>query len=172
MLRDVSDRKRVERMKSEFVSTVSHELRTPLTSIRGSLSLIASGIFGELQPRGQNLVGIALSSTERLVRLINDLLDVEKLESGKLDFHIKAVDLGSLTEQSVDANRGYAQQYDVNLEYLNDSGDVRIQGDPDRLTQVLANLISNAVKFSPWRNRHHCPWPSCRPGTGECTRPG
>lgn len=149
MLRDISTRKQVERLQNEFVSTVSHELRTPLTSVRGSLSLIASGVFGELQPRGKRLVDIALNSSERLVRLINDILDIEKMESGRLEFRFQQVDLAALAEGSIEANRGYAHLYGVQLEFRNDTSDVPVQGDLDRLTQVLANLISNAVKFSP-----------------------
>ncbi|SMB84325.1 ATP-binding protein [Deinococcus hopiensis] len=147
--RDISDRKHVERLKNEFVSTVSHELRTPLTSIRGSLSLIASGIMGELQPRGKKLVEIALNNSERLVRLINDLLDMEKIESGKLEFEMRRLDVNALVRRSVEANRAYAQPFGVELEFSPQVPDVHVWGDEDRLLQVLTNLISNAVKFSP-----------------------
>ena len=147
--RDITDRKRVEQLKNEFVSTVSHELRTPLTSIRGSLSLIASGVLGQLQPRGQKLVSIALSNSERLVRLINDILDIDKIESGKLEFHDEAVNLGQLVLRAADDNHAFAEQYDARLETHVPDAPVLVWGDPDRLLQVLTNLISNAVKFTP-----------------------
>ncbi|WP_052351643.1 response regulator [Deinococcus pimensis] len=147
--RDITERKRVERLKNEFVSTVSHELRTPLTSIRGSLSLIASGMLGELQPRGKKLVEIALSNSERLVRLINDILDIEKIESGRLEFQVETLSLPDLLSGAVDDNRGFAQGYGVDLELAPDLPRVSVRGDRDRLTQVLTNLVSNAVKFTP-----------------------
>ncbi len=147
--RDITELKRVERLKSEFVSTVSHELRTPLTSIRGALSLIASGALGELQPRGTKLVQIGLNNSERLVRLINDLLDMEKIESGQLEFQMRPLEIPALVQRAAEDNRAYAQEFGVVLEARVSPAPVVVFGDEDRLLQVLTNLISNAVKFSP-----------------------
>jgi PAS domain S-box-containing protein len=146
---DVTALKRVDRMKSEFVSTVSHELRTPLTSIRGSLGLIVGGVAGDLPPMAKNLVGIATSNCERLIRLINDILDSEKIESGKMRFDMQAVELRPLLEQILVANEGFAGQHKVKLALDVRTEGVRVSVDSDRLTQAATNLISNAVKFSP-----------------------
>jgi len=146
---DVTELKRIDRMKSEFVSTVSHELRTPLTSIRGSLGLIAGGVAGELPPMAKNLVGIATSNCERLIRLINDILDSEKIESGKMRFEMQQVELQTLLAQALSANEGFAGQHNVKLALEAPADVVRVHVDSDRLTQVVTNLLSNAVKFSP-----------------------
>jgi PAS domain S-box-containing protein len=148
-LRDISERLAVERMKNEFISTVSHELRTPLTSIAGSLGLLAGGATGELPAKTARLIAIAHNNSERLVRLINDLLDMEKIESGKMDFRFAPLSLAALTEQAIDANRGYAETLGVELRGIAAAGDSIVFADADRLMQVLTNLISNAVKFSP-----------------------
>jgi CheY-like chemotaxis protein/anti-sigma regulatory factor (Ser/Thr protein kinase) len=145
----VTELKRIDRMKSEFVSTVSHELRTPLTSIRGSLGLIAGGVAGELPPMAKNLVGIATSNCERLIRLINDILDSEKIESGKMRFEMQQVELQALLAQALSANEGFAGQHNVKLALEAPADVVRVHVDSDRLTQVVTNLLSNAVKFSP-----------------------
>ena len=152
VITDLTERKRIERLKSEFISTVSHELRTPLTSIRGSLGLVMGGVAGEVPPMALSMVEIAHKNSERLVRLINDILDVEKIESGKMVFHLKPLELLPLIEQSLEANQGYAEQFKVNLQ-LNQVGpklaEARSNLDSDRFNQVLTNLVSNAVKFSP-----------------------
>ncbi|MFL6234168.1 MAG: response regulator [Thermoanaerobaculia bacterium] len=147
--RDVEEEKRIAQMKNDFVSVVSHELRTPLTSIRGSLGLIAGGVAGELPERARSLVEIAAKNCERLVRLINDILDVEKIESGKVGFHFLPVELSPLIERAVEDIRAYAEGYGVELRITATAAGARIWGDPDRLLQVMTNLISNAVKFSP-----------------------
>lgn len=150
VVRDVSDRKRVERMKTEFVSTVSHELRTPLTSIAGSLGLLSAGAAGSLPERAEKLIRIAHANSERLVRLINDILDIEKIESGKMNFVTKPVPLRPLVEQAIQANFAFAEGYGVRLTLAADaSGDATALADADRLMQVLTNLLSNASKFSP-----------------------
>lgn len=137
------------RFKSEFTSTVSHELRTPLTSIRGSLGLIASGVMGALKPDIGRLIGIACDNTERLLFLINDILDISKIESGKMDFVMGPVDLKVVLLQSIEANQAYGEQYGVKY-HLNDVVDgITVYADTDRLMQVLNNLLSNAAKFSP-----------------------
>jgi PAS domain S-box-containing protein len=149
-MRDISERKKVERMKSEFVSTVSHELRTPLTSIRASLSMLADGMAGELAPDVQGLVDISYQSCERLVRLVSDVLDIQKIEAGRMDFAMREQPLLALAEHALAAMQGYAQQHGVALaSQLDKAGALVALVDGDRITQVLTNLLSNAVKFSP-----------------------
>jgi PAS domain S-box-containing protein len=146
--RDISDRKRVERLKDEFVSTVSHELRTPLTSIAGSLGLLVGGATDALPEGPARLVSIAHANCQRLVRLINDILDVEKIESGKMKFELAPLTLAQVAERSIDAVRGFADQIGVAIALDVEETDLLIRGDLDRLVQVGANLISNAIKFS------------------------
>jgi len=150
-LHDISERKKVERMKSEFVSTVSHELRTPLTSIRASLSLLADGMAGELAPDVAQLVNLANDSSERLVRMVNDVLDLQKIEAGGMGFERRAQLLLPVAEHALDSMQGYAAQLGVHLrlECSEPARDLAAAIDRDRLVQVLTNLLSNAVKFSP-----------------------
>ena len=145
-IRDVSERHEVDRLKKEFISTVSHELRTPLTSIRGSLSLLASGLLGELPSEAQDAVEIADRNALRLIGLINDILDLERFESGKLEMHMGEVSLQDVLQRSVEAVRGVAEKHGVALEIQSDAA--RAWGDADRLVQVVVNLLGNAVKFS------------------------
>lgn len=147
--RDVHDRKLVEEMKSDFISVVSHELRTPLTSIRGSLGLLAAGVAGELPEKVRPLVEIAANNSERLVRLINDILDIEKIESGKMAFRFTPLELMPLVAQALESNRAYAEPYGADLRIVRTEPGLKVWADGDRLQQVLANLISNAAKFSP-----------------------
>jgi PAS domain S-box-containing protein len=112
---DISERNRMDRLKDEFVSTVSHELRTPLTSISGSLGLLLGGTAGTLPDAAVRLLGIAHSNSRRLVRLINDILDIEKIESGQVVFNFKRVDVHALTEQVIEANRAYADGFGVRV---------------------------------------------------------
>lgn len=149
IMRDITERKKVDRMKDEFVSVVSHELRTPLTSILGSLGLLNSGVMGDLSDQAQQMLTIAQNNSERLVRLINDILDIEKIESGELSFTGQRIDLAELVRQSVDANRGFGEKYSVTFVIEESLSDTYVQGDHDRLMQVLANLLSNAAKYSP-----------------------
>ncbi|HSX84441.1 MAG TPA: PAS domain-containing protein [Cellvibrio sp.] len=148
-IQDITERKRIEQMKNEFVSAVSHELRTPLTSISGSLGLIASGTLGELPSNMNNMFLIAHKNAQRLTLLINDLLDMEKLLAGKMAFDMRVQPLVPIIEQSLEDNKAYADTFGVRLELgsLPVGGLVNI--DAQRLQQVLANFISNAVKFSP-----------------------
>ncbi|WP_229508100.1 cell wall metabolism sensor histidine kinase WalK [Massilia sp. Dwa41.01b] len=150
-LRDISERKKVERMKSEFVATVSHELRTPLTSIRASLSMLSDGIAGELPPDIASLVQIANESCERLVRLVNDVLDLQKIEAGGMHFERHAQPLLPVARQALDSMRAYADQMGVALRLEGDDGARTLAAaiDRDRLVQVLTNLLSNAIKFTP-----------------------
>jgi PAS domain S-box-containing protein len=149
IIRDITQRKEVDRMKNEFVSTVSHELRTPLTSIQGSLGLIANGVLGALPPAAKPLVDIAHKNCQRLVLLINDILDVEKIAAGKMKFAMKPLELMPLVEHALESNRSYAAGYGVKLELGQSLPGVRVNGDADRLIQVFTNLLSNAAKFSP-----------------------
>lgn len=149
VVRDISARIEVERMKSGFVSTVSHELRTPLTSISGSLGLLAGGIAGELPAKATRLIDIAKLNSERLVRLINDILDLEKAESGRLEFRLEAQRLRPIVQHAIDVNRSYAQGFGATFELDPRSDDATVLVDRDRLVQVLTNLLSNAAKFSP-----------------------
>lgn len=149
MIRDLSEQKRLERLKNEFVSTVSHELRTPLTSIRGSLGLIESGVMGEIGEKVASLVRIALNNSERLILLINDILDMEKIESGQMDFNLEYTDLGTLIHEAVEANEGFAKEHHVHLLFHDSDKPIEVYVDRNRMQQVLANLISNAVKYSP-----------------------
>lgn len=149
VVRDITERKRIEQMKNEFVSTVSHELRTPLTSIVGSLGLMSGGAAGELPAKAQRLVDIAHKNSERLVRLINDILDIEKIEAGRLEFDFQPQLAAEIVRQTIEANRGFAQSHGVELELEDLSDGARIDADSDRMAQVVTNLLSNAVKYSP-----------------------
>jgi NtrC-family two-component system sensor histidine kinase KinB len=147
--RDLTELERVERMKHEFVSMVSHELRTPLTSIRGSLSMLSGGMAGELSAPVQRLVGLAHDNSERLVALVNDILDFEKLRAGEVRMDLQPVDLRDEVRAAVEACEGYAREHRVAVEIQAGDAAVTVQADPLRLGQVLANLLSNAIKFSP-----------------------
>ncbi len=146
---DITERKKMERMKSEFVSTVSHELRTPLTSIRGALGLILGKASAGLSPKARQLLETANRNSERLTLLINDILDLEKIESGRLEFTFKPLDLAMLARQALAANEGYAQQHAVRLRLNEEAPHAPVWGDENRLLQVFANLLSNAIKYSP-----------------------
>jgi PAS domain S-box-containing protein len=146
---DISERKRMDRLKDEFVSTVSHELRTPLTSISGSLGLLIGGAAGKLAEPAARLLTIAQTNSQRLIRLINDILDIEKMESGQIVFHFKRVEARALIEQAIEANRGYADGFRVRLRLDPAAPAAEVYADSDRLAQVVTNLLSNAIKFSP-----------------------
>jgi PAS domain S-box-containing protein len=146
-LEDVSQRKGVERLKDEFVSTVSHELRTPLTSIRGALGLIAGGVVGPLPEHALELLGIAQSNTERLVRLINDILDLDKIDAGQFDIRFAPLSLSELIATVGEQMRPLAAEANVRI-VTRISGLREIVADEDRIVQVLMNLLSNAIKFA------------------------
>jgi PAS domain S-box-containing protein len=143
---DVSERNEVERMKKDFLSTVSHELRTPLTSIRGSLSLLASGVMGELPPAALPMVTVAERNSIRLISLINDILDFDKLESGKMTMDLRPTPLVRVLERSIESISTFAVQEGVAIELH--CGNVTVTSDEARLSQVTVNLLSNAVKHS------------------------
>lgn len=147
VFRDVSERRKIEKMKNEFVSVVSHELRTPLTSIRGSLGLLAGGAGGLLTPKADRMVTVALESSERLTRLINDMLDIERIESGTMPVQLSDCRPRALIEQAVDSVRGLAGNH--RLAVRADPALSPVRADADRIVQTLTNLIGNAVKFSP-----------------------
>ncbi|MBD2461652.1 PAS domain-containing protein [Oscillatoria sp. FACHB-1407] len=149
IVRDITDRKRIERLKNEFVSVVSHELRTPLTAIRGSLGLMLGGVTGELSEEARSLLEIACRNSDRLILLINDILDIEKIESGAIDFKLEPIELVPLVEQVIEANRAYGDQLAVQFQLRETVPGVCVKADGDRLAQVLTNLLSNAAKFSP-----------------------
>ena len=145
---DLTKQRESDRIKADFISVVSHELRTPLTSIHGSLGLIDSGVCGALPEGAKNLVSIALKNSQRLGVLVNDLLDMEKLASGKMTMHIERLNLIAVTKQAIEANTGYAQSSDISFVFTQHPKQAWALGDTNRLMQVFANLLSNAVKFS------------------------
>ncbi|MEA2239968.1 MAG: hypothetical protein QOC81_4692 [Thermoanaerobaculia bacterium] len=145
--RDITDRRAIERLKSEFVSTVSHELRTPLTSIRGALGLLGSGLLGPMAEKGQRMLEIAVSNTDRLIRLINDMLDLERIGSGKVELARQPVDAHTVMVQASEGLQSIAAQAGVRVVIEPASGN--LWGDSDRIIQTLTNLIGNAIKFSP-----------------------
>jgi PAS domain S-box-containing protein len=146
--RDVTERKRLERLKDEFVSMVSHELRTPMTSIAGALGLLMGNAAGPLPDAAARLLTIAHANSQRLVRLINDILDIQKIESGQVVFHLRHLGLRALIEQTIEANRAFAQGFGVSIRLDDASADGEVFGDADRIAQIVTNLLSNAVKFS------------------------
>lgn len=141
--------KRIEQLKDDFVATASHELRTPLTSISGSLGLLIGNPAWNLPKPAERLLAIAYANSQRLVRLVNDILDIEKIESGKIMFDLKRVKVRALVEQAIEAARGFAESCGVLIRLDAASVDGEVNADPDRLVQVITNLLSNAVKFSP-----------------------
>lgn len=136
-------------VKDEFVSTVNHELRTPLTSIMGSLGLIRTGATGPISAKTEDMLEIAHQNSERLINLVNDILDVEKIEAGKMEFEMARIDLVPLMTEAITANQSFAERFGVKLEISTDLDTAAVRGDPDRLMQAITNLISNGAKFSP-----------------------
>ena len=143
---DISDRQAIERMKNEFISVVSHELRTPLTSIRGAMGLLAAGVLNTNQEKAQRMLDIAVDNTDRLVRLINDILDLERIQSGQVTMRKQMFNLSELMVQARDTMGGIADKAGVTLSVQLLS--TKVWGDSDRIFQVLTNLLSNAIKFS------------------------
>jgi PAS domain S-box-containing protein len=151
IIHDATAKRKVDRLKSEFISTVSHELRTPLTSIKGALSIVLSDSLGDTPPKIKDLLVIAASNADRLARLVNDILDVDKLEFGKVQLNMKPWAIYPLLRESIEQNRGYGERYGVALQLeppdsLVERAEVNL--DADRFLQVMANLLSNAIKFS------------------------
>lgn len=146
---DVTERQRLERLKSAFVSTVSHELRTPLTAISGSLAMLDAGALGELPPTVRTLIAVSRQNTQRLSLLIDDLLDLERLAQGGLQMAMARLDLHGQLSRAAALNLGFAQGLKVRIEAIVGGAPLWVRADPDRLQQVLANLLANAAKFSP-----------------------
>jgi signal transduction histidine kinase len=146
---ELLEQKKIERQKNDFISVVSHEVRTPLTSIHGALNLLKSGLGGELNPQGQRLLDAAYRNSQRLVRLVNDLLDLQRIESGTMTFNLRPVHVRSLLEQAVEASQAHAGQLGIKLVLQDAPPGVRVRVDSDRMMQVMTNLLSNAAKFSP-----------------------
>ncbi|MGO4915033.1 ATP-binding protein [Pseudogemmobacter sp. W21_MBD1_M6] len=148
VLRDVSERIAIERTKDEFIATVSHELRSPLTSIKGAMGLLLSGAAGDLTDKSRKMLEIAHRNADRLVLIINDILDLEKIAAGQMEFRMEANDLVSVVNEAVIANQQFADRFDVRIVTKGLQGTARATFDPDRILQVLNNLLSNAAKFS------------------------
>ncbi|MEM7553815.1 MAG: response regulator [Cyanobacteria bacterium P01_A01_bin.84] len=147
-LQDISQRKQIERMKDEFISVVSHELRTPLTSIHASLGMLETGLIAANSEHGKRLLQIATDSSERLVRLINDILDIERIESGKAIANKQICKVADLIAQAVNLVQPLADKAEIKLSIDNRAIQIQIQADCDRIIQTLTNLLSNAIKFS------------------------
>jgi len=149
--RQFQERSELDTLKDEFISTVSHELRTPLTSIRGSLGLLSSGVLGSVDPKARNLLRIAVSNTDRLIRLINDILDLERMHSGRAPLDLRRCSLHELAEVAIETMTPVADAASIRLELhtIGPAGAFFLDSDPDRIVQVLTNLLSNAIKFSP-----------------------
>lgn len=146
---DISTRKEMERIKAEFISTVSHELRTPVTSIRGALGLIEAGACGEVAPKALDLIKIAHRNCQRLIVLVNDILDMEKLLSGKMTLQCSSWNVFDMIVQCIDENSAYAAGFSVTYELTQGHQTAMVYADMERSKQVLTNLLSNAAKFSP-----------------------
>jgi PAS domain S-box-containing protein len=144
---DITERRAIDRMKNEFISIASHELRTPLTSIRGSLGLVASGLLGPVPDRADHMVKMAIANSDRLIRLINDILDIERIESGRSTMDMRATGLAELVMMSVESIAATAEAAGVTIKM--DVHPVLVEADPDRVHQTIVNLIGNAIKFSP-----------------------
>jgi PAS domain S-box-containing protein len=149
IIRDITERKSLERMKDDFISTVTHELRTPLTSIHGSLDMIARGMAGELSEKVRKMLEIAVRNSGRLKKLINDILDVQRFESNRMDFRMEPLKLASVVMSSLENNKSFSEQFNVEFVMELDLPDIEVNADSDRLSQVMDNLLSNAAKFSP-----------------------
>ena len=147
----LAQRSNLDTVKDEFISTVSHELRTPLTSIRGALGLLNSGMLGEIDSKAQNLLRIASSNTERLIRLIGDILDLERMESGRAPLNLRRCSILDLSREAIDTITPMADGAGVKMELTSTAprDAIYFDADPDRVLQVLTNLLSNAIKFSP-----------------------
>lgn len=148
-LRDATGRKEIDRLKDDFISTVSHELRTPLTSVVGSLALLRSGAAGVLPAEAQRLAEIAETNSQRLIRLINDILDIDQIRKGRMAFDYAVIDLRDVMTKAVEAMQGLADRRSISIESHVPSAPVMACADADRLVQVAGNLLSNAIKFSP-----------------------
>jgi PAS domain S-box-containing protein len=146
-VQDITERQAIDRMKNEFISIVSHELRTPLTAIRGFLGLIDTGIYDEKPDKAKRMIKLALTNSDRLVRLVNDILDLERLDSGRVQLVMETCEVGELLQQAVEGVQSIADAASVKLAIIPTS--VQVYAAPDAIIQTLTNLLSNAIKFSP-----------------------
>jgi PAS domain S-box-containing protein len=144
---DISERNALDRMKDEFISTVSHELRTPLTSLRAALGLVAGGALNARPEKMRQMMEIAIGNTDRLVRLVNDILDLERIGSGKAELHFTPTSVDDLFKRVTTQHQTTALR--ANIRFHMEANNVVVWADPDRILQALNNLISNAIKFSP-----------------------
>lgn len=145
---DISERLRNERQREEFVTMIHHEVRTPLTAVRGAIGLLDGGVAGDLGETGRELVANALRNSKRMERLVNDILMSRKLDSGHMSFHLQEVELMPVVEQSIEATSEYGNQHDIRFDLDETAPGARVLVDPDRMIQVLTNVLSNAVRFS------------------------
>ena len=148
IIEDITKEKELSALKNNFISMISHELRTPLTSIRGALGLVLSGVLGDLPDKSKDLLNIAGHNSIRLVNLINDILDLEKIKAGKMDFKFSEYSVQDLVDETIVLNNEYAKQYNVEYKVVNSLENANINVDKDKFIQVLTNLLSNAAKFS------------------------
>jgi signal transduction histidine kinase len=139
----------IDEMKTDFISVASHEMRTPMTSIKGSIELLLGGYAGELPPESTELLGICLTAVDRLIRLINDLLDISKIESGKMELHLAKLNVTDCVNKSMRSLRSLAEVNKVTVQAKHDERLPEVMADRDRLEQVITNLLSNALKYSP-----------------------
>ena len=146
---DISELKASQRKKEEFITTISHELRTPLTSVLVSLGMLKENIQEQLPEQAQKLIGLAHGNSQRLVRLISDILDIEKIEAGRMTFHFEPLELTALVRRVIEDSRALAEQAQITIACQTPAADAMINGDEDRLMQALTNLLSNAIKYSP-----------------------
>jgi len=149
VLRDISCRKSAELDKVQTVSTISHELRTPLTSIHGALRLLKAGVVADLDDKTQSVVDIATRNTDRLLSIVNDILDLEKINSNKMDFSIAEMDILDCVRNTVELVSGAAVESHVQLDISTDLRRAMVMGNPERIAQVITNFASNAIKYSP-----------------------
>ena len=145
---DISERLRVERQREEFVTMIHHEVRTPLTAVRGAIGLLDGGVAGDLGETGRELVANALRNSKRMERLVNDILVSRKLDFGHMSFHLQEVELMPVVEQAIEATSAYGDEHEIRFDLDETAPGARVQVDPDRLIQVLTNVLSNAVRFS------------------------
>lgn len=148
-IEDITARIELDRLKREFFAVTSHELRAPVTALRGALQLVLGGMTGGLSPEALGLLQMADKNADRLQRLLNDILDMEKIEAGGMDYVMEPLDIGALMQQAIEENQAYAQQFQVTYELQEITPIGKVNGDAFRLLQVLTNLLSNAAKFSP-----------------------
>ena len=145
---DVSERRRLEKMKDEFISTVSHELRTPLTSLRASLGLISSGSLDKRPEKRKQMLEVAIGNCDRLVRLVNDILDFDRVEKGGMPLHREVLKIGDILRRAADVEHEAALKAEITFRF-DTPAELTVNADQERILQVLSELVSNAIRFSP-----------------------